>query len=313
LLGIGVALLVGGAVAEAPEPVPAVPPAGAAGDALPAAAESVAGEADAALNPQALIEHGRYLLHAGLCAGCHTAEDGSPLAGGRPIDSPFGTFYASNITPDPEHGIGGWSDDDFVRALAEGVSPSGQHYYPAFPYTAFTKLSREDMLALKAYLDTVEPVAEPNREHDLVWFARWRWPLGLWKALFFEPGAFEPDPGRGENWNRGAYLSEAAGHCAECHSPRNLLGAIVDEARYAGAEDGVEGGGTPNITPHREAGIGKWTKDMLAFYLEIGMDPDGDFAGGAMAHVIEVGTGKLTAEDRNAIAEYVLSLPPIER
>lgn len=284
---------------------------GADAPAAAAASETRAAAADSSAD--AVAERGRLLFHAGLCAGCHTAKDGAPLAGGRPIESPYGTFYASNITPDPEHGIGGWSDQDFVRAMSKGVSPDGKHYYPAFPYTAFTKLTRADVLAIKAYLDSVEPVAQPNRTHDLVWYAGWRWPLGLWKALFFESGPFERTPERGDAWNRGAYLSEAAAHCAECHSPRNLFGAIVGDARYAGADAGVEGGSTPNITPSREQGIGGWTKDMLAFYLEIGMDPDGDFAGGAMAHVIDVGTGKLSAADRDAIAEYILSLPPVER
>jgi mono/diheme cytochrome c family protein len=258
------------------------------------------------------LERGRYLFQASLCSACHTAEGGEALAGGRPIESPFGTFYTSNITPDPEHGIGAWSDEDFVRALSDGVAPDGRHYYPSFPYTSFTKLSRADMLAIKAYLDTVPPVAQPDRPHELVWYAGWRWPLGIWKALFFAPGGFEPDPGKGEVWNRGAYLAEAAGHCAECHSPRNLLGAIEEDGRYSGADGGIEGEGTPNITPHRETGIGTWTADMLAFYLEVGMDPSGDFAGGAMAKVIDVGTGRLSAQDRAAIAAYILSLPPVE-
>jgi mono/diheme cytochrome c family protein len=256
------------------------------------------------------LARGETLFHAGLCGVCHTAEDGAPLAGGRPIESPYGTFYASNITPHPEYGIGDWSDDDFVRALRDGVAPDGSHYYPAFPYTSFTKLTRDDMLALKAYLDTREPVAQPNRDHELVWYASWRWPLGLWKWLYFAPGPFQPVPERGEVWNRGAYLAEAATHCAECHSPRGLLGALDDGALYSGAEQGVEGGGTPNITPDKDQGIGGWNAAMLAFYLEVGMDPDGDFAGGIMASVIDQGTGKLSDADRAAIAEYILSLPP---
>jgi mono/diheme cytochrome c family protein len=260
-----------------------------------------------------LVERGAYLFRAALCAECHTTDEGAPLAGGRPIESPFGTFYSSNITPDPEHGIGDWSDDDFVRALREGVSPDGRHYYPAFPYTSYTRLTRDDLLALKAYLDTVPPVAEPNRRHDLVWLARWRAPLALWKWLYLEPGPMQPDPSRDDTWNRGAYLAEAAAHCAECHSPRGPLGAIDADARYAGADEGVEDGGTPNITPHKELGIGRWTPDMLAFYLEVGMDPSGDFAGGVMAKVIDHGTSQLTATDRSAIAAYVLSLPPVAR
>lgn len=266
-----------------------------------AAAEPAADEAP--------VARGEMLFHAGLCGVCHTADDGEPLAGGRPIESPYGTFYSTNITPDVEQGIGGWSDEDFVRALREGVAPDGRHYYPAFPYTSFTRLTADDMLALKAYLDSREPVAQPNRDHDLVWYASWRWPLGLWKWLYFEPGAFEPDPERSESWNRGAYLAEAATHCAECHSPRGLLGAIQEDARYTGAEAGVEGGGTPDITPNKQDGIGGWTADMLVFYLDVGMDPDGDFAGGIMARVIDRGTARLSAADRAAIAEYILSLP----
>jgi mono/diheme cytochrome c family protein len=267
----------------------------------------------AAAGEDALVARGEYLFHAALCADCHTADDGEPLAGGRPIESPFGTFYTTNITPDPDYGIGAWSFEDFARALREGVSPEGLNYYPAFPYTSFTELREDDVRALKAYLDTVPPVAQPNRPHDLVWFARWRVPLGIWKRLYFEPGPFEPVADRSAQWNRGAYLAQAATHCAECHSPRDWLGGIEPDARYAGADQGVEGGGTPNITPDKEYGIGGWTPDMLAFYLETGMTPDGDFAGGAMATVIDHGTGKLTKEDRAAIASYILSLPPVAR
>jgi mono/diheme cytochrome c family protein len=256
---------------------------------------------------------GEYLFRAALCAVCHTAEEGEFLAGGRPIPTPFGTFYSTNITPDPEHGIGGWDDEDFLRALREGVSPEGEHYYPAFPYTSYTRLKRADALSIKAYLDTVEPVARANTEHDLAWYVDWRWPLWAWKWLYFEEGELEPDPGRDAQWNRGAYLAEAAGHCAECHTPRGPLGALEEELRYAGAAEGPEGESTPNITPDREHGIGKWTERMLSFYLEIGMTPDGDFAGSLMAEVIDDGTGHLTEDDRRAIAAYILSLPPIAR
>ena len=255
------------------------------------------------------VAHGRYMFHAALCAVCHTAEDGPFLAGGRPLASPFGTFYTPNITPHPEHGIGGWGDEVFLRALRQGVSPQGEHYYPAFPYTAYTRLTRDDALAIKAYLDTVEPVAQPDRPHELVWYADFRWPLAGWKWLYFEPGEFESDPGRDTRWNRGAYLARAAGHCAECHTPRNFLGALDEDRLYAGAVDGPEGESTPNITPH-ETGIGGWTRDMLTFYLEIGMRPDGDFAGSLMAPVIDRGTGQLSEADRQAHADFLLSLPP---
>jgi mono/diheme cytochrome c family protein len=259
------------------------------------------------------VARGEYLFRASLCAVCHTAEEGEFLAGGRPISSPFGTFYSTNITPHPEHGIGGWSDEDFLRALREGVSPDGDHYYPAFPYTSYTRLRRDDVLAIKAYLDTVEPAARADREHDLAWYADWRWPLWAWKWLYFDEGEVEPDPQRDEQWNRGAYLAEAAGHCAECHTPRNALGGLREELRYAGVKEGPEGESAPNITPHRKHGIGKWTGRMLSFYLEIGMTPDGDFAGSLMAEVIDDGTGHLTEDDRRAIAAYLLALQPIDR
>jgi len=263
----------------------------------------------AGADPQT-VERGEYLFHASLCAVCHTAEEGAFLAGGRPLESPFGTFYTTNITPHDTHGIGGWSDAQFLEALRQGIAPDGSHYYPAFPYTAYTKLTNGDILAIKAYLDTVEPVDQSNREHDLVWFA-WRWPMALWKWLYFEPGPLRADPSRSEQWNRGAYLVEAAAHCAECHSPRNLLGAIDPERRYAGDPQGPEGDSTPNLTSHKKQGIGTWNLTTLSFYLEIGMTPDGDFAGGLMAKVIDKGTGKLTDEDRKAIATYILSLPAL--
>lgn len=259
--------------------------------------------------PADAVKQGEYLFHAALCEVCHTAEGGKFLAGGRAIPSPFGTFYSPNITPDKRYGIGAWSDEDFVRALRQGVAPDGRHYYPAFPYTAYTRLRREDMLAIKAYLDTVAPVAQPNRDHDLSWYVRWRWPLGLWKWLYFTPGEFQPDPAHDAAWNRGAYLATAAAHCGECHTPRTVLGGLDEERRYAGAKDGPEGESTPNITPDKKTGIGTWTVSMLNFYLEVGMDPKGDFAGSLMAKVIDKGTSKLTPEDRTAISTYILAQP----
>ncbi len=252
----------------------------------------------------------RYLFHAVLCGVCHTAEGGKPLAGGRPLPTPFGTFYSPNITPDPEYGIGRWSDQDFLEALSQGVSPAGEHYYPAFPYTAYTRLTRQDALSIKAYLDRTEPVPQPNRHHDLTWYASYRWPIAVWKWLYFVPGEFHPDTSHDGQWNRGAYLVRAASHCAECHSPRNLLGALRRDRLYAGAVDGPEGKSTPNITPDK-TGIGNWTPSMLSYYLETGMTPDGDYAGSLMADVVDKGTSKLTPEDRSAIANYILSLPPL--
>ncbi|TVP78223.1 cytochrome c [Thioalkalivibrio sp.] len=259
------------------------------------------------------VRQGEYLLRAGGCVSCHTekADDAPFLAGGRAIESPFGTFYGPNITPDPETGIGGWSEDDFARALRHGISPGGRHYYPAFPYTSYTRMRSEDIAALWAYLQTVEPVRLEDRAHELVWYARFRPGLRVWKFLHFRPAEFEPRPDATEEWNRGAYLSGALAHCAECHSPRTRTGGLDPERLYSGARMG-DGDAAPNITPDRETGIGRWSPRHLMRYLDMGMDPDGDFAGGAMGDVIGEGTSHLTDEDRRALVVYLRELDPIE-
>ncbi len=263
--------------------------------------------------PSERVQRGEQVLRAGGCAACHTDPDRPDqfLAGGRALETPFGTFYAPNITPDPRHGIGGWRLEDLDRALRHGLAPDGGAYYPVFPYTTYTRMSDEDLAALKAYLDTVPPVARPNRPHRLPWWLAWRGVARLWQWLYFEPGRHRPDPKHDARWNRGAYLVEALAHCAECHSPRTRLGAVDPRLRYAGTAQGPEGKPTPNITPDRETGIGRWSVADLADYLETGMDPGGDFAGGLMAEVIDQGTSHLPAEDREAIATYILSLSPI--
>jgi mono/diheme cytochrome c family protein len=260
-----------------------------------------------------LVRQGEYLLRAGGCVSCHTekSDDGAFLAGGRAIESPFGTFYGPNITPDPETGIGRWSEDDFARALRKGVSPMGRHYYPAFPYTSYTRLRREDIAALWAYLQTVEPVRRQNRNHELVWYAGFRPALRAWKFLHFRRGEFDPRPDASAEWNRGAYLSTALAHCAECHSPRTRTGGLEPTRLYSGTR--MAGGDVaPNITPDRETGIGRWRPGHLLRYLDMGMDPDGDFAGSAMADVITEGTSHLTDEDRRALVVYLLALEPIQ-
>jgi mono/diheme cytochrome c family protein len=259
-------------------------------------------------------ERGAYLLRLGGCVSCHTDErDGAPfLAGGRALATPFGTFYAPNITPDPEVGIGGWSSGDFVRAMTEGASPGGHPYYPAFPYPSYTRMTQQDLVDLKAYLDTVAPVASEVREHELDRPFGFRPLLEGWQLLFFEEGRFEPDPNRSEVWNRGAYIVTGPGHCGECHTPRNAFGAKQQDRVLAGNPEGPEGKPVPNITPHPEDGIGGWSTTDIAFALQTGILPDGDVLGGAMAEVVEDATSHLTADDRAAIAEYLLSLPPLE-
>lgn len=257
------------------------------------------------------IAAGRYLIHAGGCITCHTedADDAVPLAGGRAMESPFGTFWSPNITPDVETGIGGWSDDEFVEAFWNGVNPDGEHYFPAFPYTSYTGATRGDLLAMKAYLFSLEPVSVPAREHDLPFFMSSRVAAGLWKSRYFEAGRFTADPEESEEWNRGAYLVRHLGHCGECHTPRNRFGKLLQEQELAGNPEGSGDEKMPNITADPEQGIGRWSIRDIEYFLDIGMLPDGDFTGGSMGPVIEDNTSHLSREDRIAIATYLKSIP----
>jgi len=261
-----------------------------------------------------LIRQGEYIYRAAGCYGCHTDEKhaGKALAGGRALGTPFGTFYSPNITPDAKTGIGRWSEQDFIRALREGLSPSGDHYYPSFPYPSYTMLSDDDLRALWAYLKVQPSVHQANRQHQLKWFARFRSFVGSWKGLYFTPGTYKPDLRQSATWNRGAYLAEAAAHCGECHTPRSALGGIKMDMHYAGTRDGPDDSVVPNITPDKKTGIGRWRVSEITEYLETGMTPDGDSAGDLMAEVIDNGLKYLRKEDLAAIAEYLLSLPPVE-
>ncbi|MEK9832066.1 MAG: c-type cytochrome [Rhodospirillaceae bacterium] len=256
-------------------------------------------------------ERGAYMLAAAGCVACHTVpKDGAFLAGGRELKTDFGSFYTPNITPDPETGIGNWSDEDFIRAMKKGVSPDGGRYYPTFPYTSYTRMTRQDMLDLKAYLDTVPPVRNAVPDHDLAFPFGIRASMMGWQLLFFDDTPFEADTSKSDAWNRGAYLVNGPGHCGECHTPRNLLGVVDSGRPLAGNANGPEGDAVPNITPHF-SGIGGWSEDDIVSMLEVGLLPDGDFAGGAMTDVIEESTSKLSEDDRKAIASYLLSLPPL--
>ncbi len=260
---------------------------------------------------QSLIERGRYLVYAGGCISCHTEEAKSaiPLSGGLALDSPFGTFYVPNITPDKETGIGSWSDDDFVRALQEGTSPAGAAYFPAFPYTSYTGISREDLLAMKAYLFSLDPVRKEVPSHQLPFYLSSRLAARAWQLMYFDAKRFEPDPTQNPAWNRGAYLVRHFGRCGECHTPRGRLGALLDDRELSGNSNGPGGKHIPGITASLEEGIGKWSQRDIEYFLDIGMLPDGDFAGGLMARVIDDNTSHLTSEDRMAIAVYLTSLP----
>jgi len=244
-------------------------------------------------------DRGEYVATMGGCVACHTdsANAGKLLAGGVPIATPFGTFYSPNITSDTSAGIGGWSDGDFLNAMTLGLSPEGEHYFPAFPYTSYSAMSMQDLLDLKAWLGTVEPVAEKAPPHDVFWPASFRPSLVFWKALFFDPLR------KTEITNRGDYLVNGPAHCAECHSQRNLLGGLTNRA-LTGNTRGPDGDSVPGITT---ADLSDWVVEDLELFLEVGITPSGDFTGGHMADVIEYGTGQLTANDRTAIADYLMS------
>ena len=259
------------------------------------------------------VQRGKYVFNAAGCAACHTDEPnkGPPLAGGRKLKTPFGVFYSPNITPHPETGIGNWSDEDFVRALGQGVSPGGHNYFPVFPYPSYAAMTDRDMRDLKAYLFSLPAVERANTPHDVSPPFGWRFLMTFWKLLFFDTASFEADPTKDEAWNRGAYLASALGHCGECHSPRNALGALERDMAFAGNRVGPEGGSVPNITPDKETGIGDWSEDDLDTLFSMGMLPDGDFVGSGMADVVFNGTSKLTPADRKALIHYLRTLPAL--
>ncbi|MGB5307967.1 MAG: cytochrome c [Arenicellales bacterium] len=263
---------------------------------------------------EAQLERGRQVFNAASCAVCHTDKEnnGEPLAGGYAMKSDFGTFYTPNITPDPETGIGNWSDEDFIRAMQQGISPQGDHYFPSFPYTAYTKMHRDDVLALKAYLFSLKPVKKANREHDLAFYVTMTPSARIWKSTYFKQGEFIDVPGKSAEWNRGAYLVEAMGHCSECHTPRKALGALDEGMAFAGVQKMTGVGTVPNITPDKKTGIGRWSVDDLVYYFETGTTLSGDSSGGKMASIIDNSLSLLPAGDRKAIAVYLLSQQPIE-
>jgi len=257
------------------------------------------------------LANGETMFTIGGCVSCHKSPgqaDRLKLGGGLGLASPFGTFYAPNISSDPAHGIGGWTELEFVNALMRGVGREGGHLFPALPYTSYQHMKIEDVRDLWAYLKTVPPVAEPSKPHAVGFPFNIRRSLGGWKLLFVDQKPFVPDPAKSAEWNRGAYLVEGPGHCSECHSPRNVIGGIKAAERYAGGPDPEGKGWVPNITPHAD-GIGSWKEAEIAEFLKTGLTPQFDSAGGSMAEVIE-NTSRLTDGDRAAMANYIASLPP---
>ena len=257
------------------------------------------------------LANGRTMFFAGGCASCHATpghEDRTRLGGGLGLKSPFGTFYAPNISPDKNDGIGQWSEAQFVTAMVKGTSPDGRHYFPAFPYTSYQHMKYDDIRDLFAHLKTLPAVQGRVRDHDVPFPFNIRRTLGGWKLLFVDDEAFKPDPRKGAAWHRGAYLVNGPGHCAECHSPRNLLGGIVPSQRFAGGftPDGKDL--VPNITQH---GLSSWSVEDIAKLLETGENRDNDTVGGDMGKVVS-NTKQLSDADRKAMANYIKSLPPVE-
>ncbi len=260
----------------------------------------------------AQVERGAYLARAGDCSGCHTTDGGQPFAGGFAVETGFGTIYTPNITPDKETGIGGWSADDFWRAMHHGVDDEGKHLYPAFPYPWFTKVTRADVDALKAFLDTVPPVRRQNKPPQLPWWMSWRFSLVGWNLFWFDEGVFKPDPTQSEQWNRGAYLVEGLGHCGDCHTPKSYFGGADADQRLAGGytEGGHDNGWfSPALTNSRRGGLADWSVDDIARYLKTGSNAR-TAAAGPMVEVIEHSTRHLSEADLTAMAVYLKSQPP---
>jgi mono/diheme cytochrome c family protein len=257
------------------------------------------------------LANGLTTFNAGGCSSCHTVP-GQPdrlrLGGGLAIPSPFGTFYAPNISPDQVDGIGRWTEAEFVNAVTKGISPAGYHYFPAFPYTSYAHAKVADIRDLFAYLKTLTPVPGKVRDHDVPFPFNIRRNIGIWKLLFMDNRPWVADPARSDQWNRGAYLVNSLGHCAECHSPRNFLGGIISAQRFAGGPNPEGEGWVPNIT---QKGLADWSAKDIAYFLETGQTPDGDTIGGSMGRVIK-NTSQLSPGDRDAIADYLKSLPPVD-
>jgi mono/diheme cytochrome c family protein len=273
--------------------------------------DSAAGSAPALAGAPAsatVLARGEYLTRAADCIACHTVPgSGKPFAGGVAFKLPFGTIYSSNITADPNHGIGGWSDDEFVRAVREGIRQDGQHLYPAFPYTSYTELSRDDVLAIKAYLLREPAIAQKNRDNELAFPFNQRWAMNFWNAAFFKSQRFKADPSKAPEWNSGAYLATALGHCGECHTPRNL-GFGLEHGRELSGEE-LQGWRAYNITPHRQYGIGAWSDGEIAEYLKTGHARGHASASGPMGEAVANSLQFLDGRDLAALVTYLRSVP----
>jgi mono/diheme cytochrome c family protein len=271
------------------------------------AAAALAGAPDSA----GIVARGEYLTTAADCSACHTVPgSGRSFAGGVAFKLPIGTIYSTNITPDPASGIGGWSDEEFLRAVRNGVGRHGEHLYPAFPYTSYTELSRDDVLAIKAYLMSLPPIAQPNRINDLGFPFNQRWAIGFWNALFFKNQRFAADPSKPPDWNSGAYLATALGHCAECHTPRNFAFGLEHGKDLEGAE--IQGWRAYNITSDPRHGIGGWSDGELSEYLRTGFTPGHASAAGPMGEAVSHSLQHLNSADIASLVSYLRTVPARE-
>lgn len=252
------------------------------------------------------IAHGQMLAVIGDCGGCHTSDPARPFAGGRRIETPFGVITAPNLTPDRDTGIGGWSDDDFKRALREGIAPDGTRYYPVFPYPHFTRLTRDDILAIRSYLASLPAVRNEVARPELRFPYGYRPVMRLWNYLFFKPGLFEPDQNKSVEWNRGGYLVEGLAHCGACHTPKNFVGAEKRDAAFAGER--IAGWFAPRLDGAVRSGLKSWSIEDIVEYLATGRNAR-SHAGGPMAEVVVSSTAKMNDADLRAIAVYLKALP----
>ena len=252
------------------------------------------------------IARGKALTEAGDCASCHTADPARPFAGGKRIDSPFGGIYSVNLTPDRETGLGAWSDDDFYRALRLGVARDGSRYYPAFPYPHFTRLTRQDILAIRAHLATLTPVYNPRRAPELRWPFNYRFVMRGWNWLFLTPGFLMPDQMKSAEWNRGRYLVEGVAHCGACHTPKNIFGADKRGEKFAGGF--VQGTLAPRLDAGEHGSLKSWTVEDITEYLQSGRNGKSR-AGRLMSEVVTNSTSKMSDGDVRAMAVYLKDLP----
>jgi mono/diheme cytochrome c family protein len=259
------------------------------------------------LSTASLIAKGEYLARAADCMVCHTATNGTPYAGGRPFVLPFGTIYSTNITPDTATGIGNYSDENFLNAMHKGIGRNGVRLYPAMPYASYTLMADGDALAIKAYLFSLKPVQAAAPNNTLIFPFNQRYLMAFWSAFFNPDKRFEPDADRSAEWNRGAYLAEAMGHCGECHTPRNLGMALDNRKKFAGA---VQAGWSAyNITPDTSAGVGAWSDKDLIEYLSKGHAQGRGTASGPMGEAVDESLSHLTPNDIGAIVTYLRSVP----